>query len=98
MKHSMLSCKLSLYSLMLGLFDPQVAGAAADAGLSLADVAAEAKHASEVVGTMGVALSVCTLPGQVTSDRLGPKQMELGLGIVSLNRACYYTLILCINN
>ncbi|XP_072992058.1 putative 3,4-dihydroxy-2-butanone kinase isoform X2 [Typha latifolia] len=59
----------------------KVAGAAADAGLSLADVAAEAKHASELVGTMGVALSVCTLPGQVTSDRLGPKLMELGLGI-----------------
>lgn len=32
---------------------------------------------------MGVALSVCTLPGQVTSDRLGPGLMELGLGIVS---------------
>jgi dihydroxyacetone kinase len=30
---------------------------------------------------MGVALSVCTLPGQVTSDRLGPGKMELGLGI-----------------
>ncbi|XP_020104130.1 putative 3,4-dihydroxy-2-butanone kinase [Ananas comosus] len=59
----------------------KVAGAAADAGLSLADVAAEAKHASEMVGTMGVALSVCTLPGQVTSDRLGPGLMELGLGI-----------------
>ncbi|XP_072972487.1 putative 3,4-dihydroxy-2-butanone kinase [Typha angustifolia] len=59
----------------------KVAGAAADAGLSLADVAAEAKHASELVGTMGVALSVGTLPGQVTSDRLGPKLMELGLGI-----------------
>ncbi|KAG8097969.1 hypothetical protein GUJ93_ZPchr0013g37283, partial [Zizania palustris] len=59
----------------------KVAGAAADAGLSLAEVAAEAKHASEVVGTMGIALSVCTLPGQVTSDRLGPEQMELGLGI-----------------
>lgn len=36
-----------------------------------------------MVGTMGVALSVCTLPGQVTSDRLGPGKMELGLGIVS---------------
>ncbi len=69
----------------------QVAGAAADAGLSLAEVAAEAKHASEVVGTMGVALSVCTLPGQVTSDRLGPKQMELGLGIVRLNLVSYYS-------
>lgn len=35
-----------------------------------------------MVGTMGVALSVCTLPGQATSDRLGPGKMELGLGIV----------------
>ncbi|KAL5545123.1 hypothetical protein UlMin_008907 [Ulmus minor] len=59
----------------------KVAGAAAAAGLSLADVAVEAKRASEMVGTMGVALSVCTLPGQVTSDRLGPGKMELGLGI-----------------
>uniref|UniRef100_A0A7N0VA95 3,4-dihydroxy-2-butanone kinase n=1 Tax=Kalanchoe fedtschenkoi TaxID=63787 RepID=A0A7N0VA95_KALFE len=59
----------------------KIAGAAAAAGLSLLDVAAEAKHASEMVGTMGVALSVCTLPGQVTPDRLGPGKMELGLGI-----------------
>lgn len=59
----------------------KVAGAAAAAGLSLADVAAEAKRASEVIGTMGVALSVCTLPGLPTSDRLGPEKMELGLGI-----------------
>ncbi|XP_020582856.1 putative 3,4-dihydroxy-2-butanone kinase [Phalaenopsis equestris] len=59
----------------------KIAGAAAAAGLSLADVAAEAKHASEIVGTMGVAFSVCTLPGHVTSDRLGPGLMELGLGI-----------------
>lgn len=61
----------------------KVAGAAAAAGLSLDAVTAEAKCASEMVGTMGVALSVCTLPGQVTSDRLGPGKMELGLGIVS---------------
>ena len=94
MKQSIFSCKISSCFFMFSLFDPQVAGAAADAGLSLADVAAEAKHASEVVGTMGVALSVCTLPGQVTSDRLGPKQMELGLGIVSLNHICCYTFIL----
>ncbi|KAL5748697.1 hypothetical protein ACOSQ2_025994 [Xanthoceras sorbifolium] len=59
----------------------KIAGAAAAAGLSLAAVAAEAKRASELVGTMGVALSVCTLPGLVTSDRLGPGKMELGLGI-----------------
>ncbi|OMO50229.1 Dak kinase [Corchorus capsularis] len=59
----------------------KVAGAAAAAGFSLTDVASEVKRASEMVGTMGVALSVCTLPGQVTSDRLGPGKMELGLGI-----------------
>ncbi|TQD83623.1 hypothetical protein C1H46_030790 [Malus baccata] len=59
----------------------KIAGAAAAAGLSLADVAAEARRASEMVGTMGVALSVCTLPGQVTPDRLGPGKMELGLGV-----------------
>ncbi|KAL8474460.1 hypothetical protein ACS0TY_031070 [Phlomoides rotata] len=59
----------------------KIAGAAAASGLSLEEVAAEAKRASEMVGTMGVALSVCTLPGQSTSDRLGPGKMELGLGI-----------------
>ncbi|GMH17465.1 hypothetical protein Nepgr_019306 [Nepenthes gracilis] len=59
----------------------KVAGAAAACGISLDDVTAEAKRASEMVGTMGVALSVCTLPGQVTSDRLGPGKMELGLGV-----------------
>lgn len=59
----------------------KIAGAAAAAGLSLVDVAAEASHAAAMVGTMGVALSVCTIPGQVTSDRLGPGKMELGLGI-----------------
>ncbi|GFP96519.1 putative 3 4-dihydroxy-2-butanone kinase, partial [Phtheirospermum japonicum] len=63
------------------IFVHKVAGAAAAAGLSLAEVAAEAKRASEMVGTMGVALTVCTLPGQVTPDRLGPGKMELGLGI-----------------
>ncbi|KAG0547862.1 hypothetical protein BDA96_01G116700 [Sorghum bicolor] len=59
----------------------KVAGAAAAAGLPLEEVAEQARHASKLVGTMGVALSVCTLPGQGTSDRLGPHQMELGLGI-----------------
>ncbi|KAL6001074.1 hypothetical protein ACLOJK_006801 [Asimina triloba] len=59
----------------------KVAGAAAAAGLSLSHVTAEAKRAAEMMGTMGVALSVCTSPGQVTSDRLGPGKMELGLGI-----------------
>lgn len=61
----------------------QVAGAAAAAGLSLAEVAAEARYASQNVGTMGVALKTCTLPGRILRERLGPSEMELGLGIVS---------------
>ncbi|GAB2219609.1 hypothetical protein Droror1_Dr00007246 [Drosera rotundifolia] len=63
------------------IFVHKIAGAAAASGLSLEKVADEAKKAAELVGTMGVALSVCTLPGQITSDRLGPGKMELGLGI-----------------
>ncbi|XP_035814792.1 putative 3,4-dihydroxy-2-butanone kinase [Zea mays] len=44
-------------------------------------VAEEAKPAFEVDVTMGVALSVCTLPEQVTSGSLGQRQLELGLRI-----------------
>ncbi|MCO5548200.1 hypothetical protein L7F22_001657 [Adiantum nelumboides] len=63
------------------LFVHKVAGSAADVGLNLAEVTAEASRVAELVGTMGVALSVCTIPGQVTSDRLDSGKMELGLGI-----------------
>ncbi|EPS60124.1 hypothetical protein M569_14679, partial [Genlisea aurea] len=59
----------------------KVAGAAAASGLSLEEVTAEAKYASQMVGTMGVALSICTLPGRFILDRLGPRKMELGFGI-----------------
>lgn len=55
----------------------------AAAGKPLAEIAAEARRVAGMVGTMGVALTVCTVPGQNTSDRLGPGKMELGLGIVS---------------
>jgi triose/dihydroxyacetone kinase / FAD-AMP lyase (cyclizing) len=48
-----------------------VAGAAADDGLSFADVTVEAKHLSDLVGSIGVALSVCTWSGRLTYDLLG---------------------------
>ena len=47
----------------------QVAGAAAAAGLSLDKVAAEAAAAAQAVGSMGVATSVCTVPGSQPSTR-----------------------------
>src|SRR4051812_5701773 len=40
----------------------KVAGAAAEAGASLEEVARGARDAAESVGTMGVALSACTVP------------------------------------
>ncbi|MCA1686371.1 MAG: dihydroxyacetone kinase subunit DhaK, partial [Planctomycetia bacterium] len=60
----------------------KVAGAAAEAGRDLYEVAAEARAAAESVATMGVALSPCTLPAADTPGfSLGPDEVELGLGI-----------------
>ncbi len=60
----------------------KVAGAAAAAGLPLADVAARAQQAADAVGTMGVALSACTVPaaGQ-PGFLLDDDEVEWGLGI-----------------
>jgi dihydroxyacetone kinase len=60
----------------------KIAGAAAAAGRSLADVARLARAAAGDLGTMGVALGACTVP---TAGRpgfeLGADEIELGLGI-----------------
>ncbi len=53
-------------------------------------VYAEALDAASHIGTLGVALSVCTLPGKTPSSRLSPSQgspdvpdrlYEVGMGI-----------------
>ena len=60
----------------------KVAGAAAAAGLPLAEVAAEARAAAASVGTMGVALGAYTVPAAGHPGfTLGEDEMELGLGI-----------------
>ncbi|MFC3126075.1 dihydroxyacetone kinase family protein [Pseudoroseomonas globiformis] len=60
----------------------KVAGAAAAAGLPLEQVAAEARAAAEAMGTMGVALGACTVPGAGRPGfTLGEDEAELGLGI-----------------
>jgi dihydroxyacetone kinase len=60
----------------------KVAGAAAEAGASLADVAAEARAAAGALGTMGVALSACTIPAAGKPGfELASEEIELGLGI-----------------
>ena len=60
----------------------KIAGAAAAAGLGLAEVAQLARTAAADVGTMGVALGACTLPAAGRAGfELGPDEIELGLGI-----------------
>ena len=60
----------------------KIAGAAADSGATLAEVAAEAREAASAVRTMGVALSPCTVPAAGRPGfSLGETEVELGLGI-----------------
>jgi dihydroxyacetone kinase-like protein len=60
----------------------KIAGAAAEAGMSLDAVAAVAQRAGQATRSMGVALSSCTAPnvGRPTFD-LPPRHMEIGVGI-----------------
>lgn len=64
------------------VFVHKVAGAAAEAGLPLAEVKARALAAIGAVASMGVALSPCTVPAAGKPNfSLGDDEMELGLGI-----------------
>jgi dihydroxyacetone kinase len=60
----------------------KIAGAAAEAGATLAEVAGEARAAAAAVRTMGVALSPCTVPAAGKPGfTLAETEIELGLGI-----------------
>jgi ATP-dependent dihydroxyacetone kinase len=60
----------------------KIAGAAAEAGASLEEVARLARLAAEDVGSMGIALGACTLPAVGTPGfSLGENEIEVGLGI-----------------
>jgi dihydroxyacetone kinase len=60
----------------------KLAGAAAAAGESLAEVAALARAAAAELGSMGVALGACTVPAAGRPGfEIGPAEIELGLGI-----------------
>jgi dihydroxyacetone kinase-like protein len=64
------------------LFVEKIAGALAEAGAGLAEVAAAAGEVNERSRSFGVALSSCTVPaaGEPTFT-LGADEMELGIGI-----------------
>ncbi|MFP6559045.1 dihydroxyacetone kinase family protein [Paraburkholderia sp. B3] len=60
----------------------KVAGAAAEQGRSLDQVASAARAAAANLGSMGVALDGCTMPGvEKSSFTLADDEIELGLGI-----------------
>lgn len=64
------------------LFVHKIAGAAAASGLTLSDVHKVAVDVSKLVGSMGVALTTCTVPGAPASTRLSSSDMiEIGMGI-----------------
>lgn len=64
------------------LFVEKIAGAAAEEGAPLEQVAAVARRVNEASGSFGVALSACTTPakGSPTFD-LPDGELELGIGI-----------------
>ncbi|RLP27097.1 dihydroxyacetone kinase family protein [Mesorhizobium sp. YM1C-6-2] len=60
----------------------KLAGAAAERGLPLADVAGIARSAAAALGSMGVALGACTVPSVGKPGfELGENEIEFGLGI-----------------
>ena len=59
----------------------KIAGALASQGASLEDILAHLHKVKPNLGTIGLSLSPCSLPGRGPSFSLGPDEMELGLGI-----------------
>ena len=64
------------------IFVYQIAGAAADLGLSLEEVTRIAQKAAEFVCTVGIALTPGTIPNTgIPTFELGEDEMEFGMGI-----------------
>lgn len=60
------------------LFVHKAAGAAAAAGKSLEDVLAIAERVAANLGTIGISLSACVVPGRSASFTLPQDEAELG--------------------
>ncbi|XP_075283381.1 triokinase/FMN cyclase [Opisthocomus hoazin] len=59
----------------------KVAGALAEAGASLNEIVEKVSAAAKAMGTLGLSLSPCSVPGSKPTFELGTDEMELGLGI-----------------
>lgn len=63
------------------VFIHKLAGALAEEGCPLDTIVARVNEATKSIGTLGVSLSPCSVPGCLPSFQLPPGEMELGLGI-----------------
>ncbi|XP_041926959.1 triokinase/FMN cyclase [Alosa sapidissima] len=63
------------------VFVHKLAGAMAEEGLPLHTIVSRVNEATKVIGTLGVSLSPCSVPGCLPSFQLPAGEMELGLGI-----------------
>lgn len=63
------------------LFVHKIAGALAEAGKPLAEVADAARAVIAKVASIGMSLDTCTVPGSPKEERIGAGKAELGLGI-----------------
>ncbi|XP_073430018.1 triokinase/FMN cyclase isoform X2 [Dendrobates tinctorius] len=59
----------------------KIAGALAEEGKSLQEISSFVKSAAAGIGTLGVSLSPCSVPGSGPTFSLGSDELELGLGI-----------------
>lgn len=63
------------------LFVHKIAGALAEAGAPLSEVAAAARRVTAGLRSIGMSLDTCTVPGSPKEVRIPPGKAELGLGI-----------------
>ncbi|XP_068541622.1 triokinase/FMN cyclase [Anas acuta] len=59
----------------------KVAGALAEAGASLDEIIKRVSAVTKAMGTLGLSLSPCSVPGSKPTFQLADDEMELGLGI-----------------
>ncbi|XP_060626966.2 triokinase/FMN cyclase isoform X1 [Anolis sagrei] len=59
----------------------KVAGALAEAGVSLKEIVRKVTAVKSQMGTLGVSLSPCSVPGSMPTFQLADDELELGLGI-----------------
>ncbi|CAH1792414.1 unnamed protein product [Owenia fusiformis] len=63
------------------LFIHKIAGALAEEGKSLEEILARTQSAANCMGTLGVCLSPCSVPGSDATFQIGLDEMEVGLGL-----------------